>query len=247
MHRSSPLFFTLAGALILTVLCFSCSLVSDDGWRTLTLKDFVNVNGHPDTWTEEDGVIICTGKPFGGARTHVEFTNFELEVEWKHHVYAGNAGVFLWCPESAFTDLPPGSLPRSGIEVQVLDLGYEENFLVNQGRQSNWFTSHGDVFPVGASSMKAVTPEITYTNPDGNEYKVGNPGSSRSFPTQRLTRPVGEWNHYFIRAENGVVTLWVNGEQVNGGTDCKPATGYLALESEGSKVEYRNLRIRPLP
>ena len=221
--------------------------VTGDGWRELTLADFVNVNGTPETWTERDGMIVCSGKPNGGARSTTPFTNFELVLEWKHHVYAGNAGVFIWCPESAFTDLPPGQLPRSGIEVQVLDLGYEENWEKSKGSPSNWFTSHGDVFPVGGSKMKAFTPEITYTRAGGSSAKVGNPGSSRSFPTKRLTNAVGEWNHYYIRAINGEVRLWVNGEEVNGGNECQPATGYLALESEGSLVEYRNLRIRELP
>jgi hypothetical protein len=95
--------------------------------------------------------------------------------------------------------------------------------------------------------MKAFTPEITYTYPDGSSAKVGKPKSPRSFPTKRLSNAVGEWNHYYIRAINGEVRLWVNGEEVNGGNECQPATGYLALESEGSLVEYRNLRIRELP
>ena len=38
------------------------------GWQTLTLADFQNVNGEADTWSEKDGVIVCTGKPNGGAR-----------------------------------------------------------------------------------------------------------------------------------------------------------------------------------
>jgi len=223
------------------------AFIDGDGWRRLTLADFENVNGNADTWTEKDGVIICSGKPNGGARMTKPLTNFEMVVEWKHHVYAGNAGVFLWCPESAFTDLPKGTLPRHGIEVQVLDLGYEERHLKSKGKHSNWFTSHGDVFPVGKSKMTAFTPEITYKSDEGVAYKVGNPKSSRSFPTARLTNAVGEWNHYYIRAINGEVRLWVNGQEVNGGKDCQPATGFLALESEGSKVEYRNLMIRELP
>jgi len=221
--------------------------VTGEGWTELTLEDFVNVNGDPDTWTEKDGVIACTGKPIGGARSEKVYTNFEMVLEWKHHQHAGNSGLFLWCPESAFTDLPPGSLPRSGIEVQVLDLGYETNWLKSKGKHSNWFTSHGDVFPVGGSTMKAFTPEIEYTDEEGKAYKVGNPNSSRSFPTQRLTRPAGEWNHYYVRAINGEVRLWVNGEEVCGGNQCKPATGYLALEAEGAPIEFRNLRIRELP
>lgn len=221
--------------------------ITGAGWQELTLADFVNVNGDEDTWSEADGVITCTGKPLGGARSKKSYGNFEMVVEWRHHVHAGNSGVFVWCPEEAFTDLPKGTLPRTGIEVQVLDLGYEENWLKNKGSHSDWFTSHGDVFPVGAATMTAFTPQITYTDADGEDYEVGKPDSSRSFPTQRLTRRAGQWNHYYIRAINGEIRLWVNGQEVNGGSDCSPAAGYLALESEGAKVEFRNLRLRELP
>ncbi|MHC5026390.1 MAG: 3-keto-disaccharide hydrolase [Planctomycetota bacterium] len=199
-------------------------------WTPLGLSDFVNVNGTDDTWSESDGVIRCSGIPLGGARTTKQYENFELVLEWRHLVEAGNSGVFLWCPESAFTDLPPGKLPRSGIEVQVLDLDYETR---HRDPANIWFTSHGDVFPVGASNMKPFEPAA--------------PNGRRSFPSKQLTKGVGEWNHYYIRAINGEVRLWVNGEEVSGGTDCKPASGYLALESEGSAVEFRNLRIRELP
>ena len=222
------------------------AFITGEGWTPLTLDDFVNVNGDADTWSERDGVIICSGRPIGGARSRSTYTNFELVLEWKHREHAGNSGVFLWCPESAFTDLPPGHLPRSGIEVQVLDLGYEENWERSKGAPSNWFTSHGDVFPVGGSTMSAFTPRIRYEVGEWSA-EVGNPKSSRSFPTRRLTRPAGQWNHYYIRAINGEIRLWVNGEEVNGGTACSPSTGYLALEAEGAPIEFRNLRIRELP
>lgn len=252
MHNSSLLIATGAlSALALGTLVPEAPLraaqITGEGWTALHLADFVNVNGDETTWTETDGVITCSGQPLGGARSQIQYTNFELVLEWKHHVHAGNSGLFLWCPESAFTDLPPGTLPRTGIEVQVLDLGYEENHLKAKGAQSDWFTSHGDVFPVGEASMTAFTPEITYTYADGTSAKVGKPNSSRSFPTKRLTKPAGEWNHYYVRAINGEVRVWVNGEEVNGGRDCSPRTGYLALESEGSLVEFRNLRLRELP
>jgi len=222
------------------------AFVDGEGWTPLTLADFVDVNGDADTWTERDGVIVGTGKPNGGARSKTPWTNFEMVLEWKHHEHAGNSGVFVWCPESAFTDLPKGTLPRSGIEVQVLDLGYEEDWLKAKGKRSDWFTSHGDVFPVGASTMQPFTPSMTYVE-GGETFTAGGSKSTRSFPTKRLTRRAGEWNHYYVRAVNGEVRLWVNGEEVNGGTRCTPATGYLALEAEGAKVEFRNLRVRHLP
>ena len=223
------------------------AFVDGAGWPALTLADFVNVNGDAETWSEKDGVIVCTGKPQGGARTKKTLRNFELVLEWRHLTHAGNSGVFVWCPESAFTDLPPGTLPRSGIEVQVLDLGYEENWLKAKGAHSDWFTSHGDVFPVGSSTMQPFTPEIRYRADDGATFAVGRPDGSRSFPTQRRTLPHGQWNHYYIRAIDGELRLWVNGEEVNGGTRCAPARGYLALEAEGARVEFRNLRLRELP
>ncbi|MCR9245033.1 MAG: DUF1080 domain-containing protein [bacterium] len=223
------------------------AFIDGAGWQKLTLLDFVNVNGRADTWSEQDGVITCTGKPLGGARTQKQYGNFEMVLEWKHHQHAGNSGLFVWCPESAFTDLPPGKLPRSGIEVQILDLGYEENWKKSNGKHSDWFTSHGDVFPVGASKMTALRPQIVYQDEAGQSYSVGSKKSQRSFPTPRLTKRAGEWNHYYVRAINGEVRLWVNGQEVNGGRECQPAKGYLALEAEGAKIEFRNLRIRELP
>ena len=137
-------------------------------------------------------------------------------------------------------------LPRSGIEVQVLDAGYETDWLQQKGKRADWFTGHGDVFPVGASTMRALLPQLTYDE-GGATWSVGNATSARSFPSKRLVLPAGQWNHYYVRAINGELRLWVNGEEVNGGTRCTPATGHLALEAEGAPIEFRNLRIRELP
>lgn len=217
------------------------------GWPKLTLADFEVVNGDPDTWTERDGVIHGTGRPIGGAKSRKSYRNFELVCEWRHLQEAGNSGLFVWCPASAFTDLPKGQLPRSGIEVQVLDLGLETQWLQQKGQRSDWFTSHGDVFPVGSSTMQPFTPQITYQDESGKPYVVGKPTGSRCFPTQRRTKGKGEWNHYYVRAIQGEVRLWVNGEEVSGGTRCQPSEGFLALEAEGAPVEFRNLRLRELP
>ena len=203
------------------------------GWKSLSLADFDNVNCDKDTWSEKDGTIYCTGKPVGVTRSKTTYENFELVAEWRHMKPAGNSGIFLWAPDASFTGLKPGQLPRGGIEVQVLDLEYETRYEKKNGKKSDWFTSHGDVFPVGTSKMKPFAP-------------VSKNGR-RSFPSKRLTLGVEKWNHYYVRAINGEVRLWVNGEEVSGGSNCQPAAGFMALESEGSPVEFRNLRIRELP
>jgi hypothetical protein len=200
------------------------------GWRDLTQEDFVNVNCAEDTWSWKDGVIYCTGKPVGVMRTKEPITNFELVVEWNHRKPGGNSGIFVWATEASLGKLKPGGLPQ-GIEVQVLDLGYKEQY-EKGGKKADWFTCHGDVFPVGVK----MTP-----------FPPTAPNKERSFPTQELSKGSGEWNHYYVRAINGEVRLWVNGTEVSGGTGCNPKTGFLCLESEGSPVEFRNLRIRQLP
>lgn len=202
------------------------------GWRALGEADFVNVNCNPDTWTWKDGVAHCTGQPVGVIRSQKPVGNFELVTEWRHLKSGGNSGVFLWAPEGPLSKLTPGKLPE-GIEVQVLDHGYAEQYEKQNKKKPDWFTTHGDVFPVGASKMTPFPPVA----PDGK----------RSFPTKQLSKGLNEWNHYYIRAINGEVRLWVNGEEVSGGTGCEPRTGYLCLESEGSPVEFRGLRIRELP
>ena len=48
-------------------------------------------------WSIADGVVSCEGSPIGYIRTEAEFTNFELEVEWRFDPArgAGNSGVLL--------------------------------------------------------------------------------------------------------------------------------------------------------
>ena len=206
---------------------------SGPGWKDLGEADFENVNCAADTWTWKNGLAHCTGKPVGVIRTTQPLTNFELAAEWRHLSKAGNSGFFLWAPPQAFEGLPPGKLPGGGIEVQVLDHGYTEQYEQKTGKKADWFRTDGDVFQVGSSSMRPFPPVA--------------PNGKRSFPLGRHSRGTPEWNQYYIRAINGEVRLWVNGHEVSGGAECVPATGFLCLESEGAPVEFRRLRIRELP
>ena len=203
------------------------------GWRTLGAQDFAGVNGSPDTWTWHGDVFHSSGKPIGVIRTRQQLTNFELVVEWRHLEAAGNSGMFVWVPDAALKNLQPGSLPSYGIEVQMLDHGYAEKYEKESGRKGDWFTTNGDIFAVGSSKLTPFPP----TSPDG----------SRSFPRKALSRGVQQWNHYYVRAINGELRLWVNGEEVSGGNGAEPRAGFACLEAEGSPVEFRNIRIRDLP
>jgi hypothetical protein len=182
------------------------------------LSGWVNVNCAPSTWSVREEMIISTGVPTGVMRTEKQYENFELELEWRHMKVTGNAGVFVW--SSALT--APGVPFAKAIEIQVLD-----------GRNSETYTSHGDVFSIHGATMKPDRPHPQ--------------GWMRCLPSERRARPSPEWNHYRVICTNGVIKLAVNGKIVSGASECKPRQGYICLESEGSECHFRNLRIRELP
>lgn len=203
------------------------------GWRALGKDDFTKVNSADDTWSWSNGSLHCTGLPVSVLRTIKEYENFELIVEWSHQKSAGNSGVFVWVTPDSIKNLTEKGKPGlpDGIEVQILDHGYTDKVKA-QGGKTDWFGTNGDVFPVRVK----MTP-----------FPPLSPNGQRSFPRKHLAKGHGEWNHYYIRAINGEVRLWVNGEEVSGGTGCDPRKGFLCLESEGSPIIFRKLRIRELP
>jgi hypothetical protein len=208
----------LLAALVLNALPTTAAEGFVELFNGRDLSGWTNVNCAPETWTWSDGAVHCTGKPTGALRTLRQYENFILELEWRHMKSGGNAGIFIWSSPIA----APGVPFLRAIEVQVLDHGYGK---------SDWFTTHGDVFPIHGSSMKPF----------------GRHNGMRSFPSEERSKGAPEWNHYRITGSNGVLRLAVNGKEVSGGEDCVWRKGYLGLESEGSPTEFRRVRIMELP
>lgn len=209
--------------LVLLLLCCGAVQAEDnDDFQPLfngrDLTGWVLVNTPPQTWRFEDGVLICSGRPIGEIRTAKMYQNFVMELEWRHMVPRGNAGVFVWADDITAVGQPF----HRGVEVQVLENSYGN---------TRGYTTHGDIFPIHGARM---TP-------------VNGRGGSRAFPTENRSRPSPQWNHYRIECRDGSISLAVNGKVVTRGTECSPRKGYICLESEGGVVHYRNVRIRELP
>lgn len=209
------------------------AIINGSGWRKLVEEDFENVNLDADTWTWEGTTAKCTGFPTGVSRTRQQFTNFEMVAKWRHLSVGGNSGFFIWASPAGMAGLKPDQLPQTGIEIQMLDHGFREKYEQNSGRKGDWFSTHGDVFAVGRSKLRPFPP----LSPNGR----------RSFPSEERTLGSPNWNHYYIRAINGEVRLWINGKEVSGGNGADPAKGHICLESEGAPVEIKDIRIRELP
>jgi hypothetical protein len=189
------------------------------------LTGWVNVNTDPDTWTVKDGVLMCKGTPIGVMRTDRQYENFILHVEWKHINPGGNSGVFAW------SDAKPGEKNRlpNGVEIQMLEVNFINMRKGRDGQPLSPGYVHGDLFGVG-----------------GVEIAPDNPRGVRSSSLENRAKPAGEWNTYDVVAIDGVIKLAVNGKFVNGISKSTQKKGYLCLESEGSEIHFRNIKIMEL-
>jgi len=64
--------------------------------------------------------------------------------------------------------------------------------------------------------------------------------------TDGLARPINSWNECRVVCQNGRVSVEINGKRAGEVTGARPVGGHLALQSEGSEVHFRKLRIRRL-
>ena len=68
---------------------------------------------------------------------------------------------------------------------------------------------------------------------------------SKQQPESRV-KPAGEWNVFEITCRGKEMTLWVNGAVVNQWPDCEVQAGYVGLEAEGFRIEFRNAKVKSL-
>jgi Domain of Unknown Function (DUF1080) len=59
-------------------------------------------------------------------------------------------------------------------------------------------------------------------------------------------KPFGEWNKMEITCRGDEVLVKVNGKLVNHATEVSQTKGAIALQSEGTPIEYRNFKLRKL-
>jgi hypothetical protein len=190
------------------------------------LTGWINVNTDKDTWSVQNGLLVCTGHPIGVMRTDKQYENFILHIEWRHMEAGGNSGTFIWSEGT----VPEGKRLPKGLEVQMLELDWVNQHKRDDGTLPPIAYVHGEVF--GANGLKTV--------PD-------NPRGSRSKSIENRCKGKGQWNTYDVVAVDGVVKLSVNGKFVNGISKASVKKGYICLESEGAEIHFRNIKIMELP
>lgn len=175
-----------------------------------------------DIWSVENGVLKCTGKPRGYLQTRRWYRDYELSLQWRWSGdKGGNNGVLV----HSTVPLMFGGWPQS-LEVQ-LQSGSAGDFWVI-GKHVNI-----DVENAEARRMKKV---------EGNLHKHRRIKRLQSDPE----KAIGQWNTMRIICDGGEITVFVNDVKVNHGTNCTVTQGGIALQSEGTPAEFRNITIKPL-
>jgi hypothetical protein len=189
------------------------------GWIFFSKDEDAQVE---DIWSVQDGVLKCTGKPRGYLQTRRWYRDYELSLQWRWSgKKGGNNGVLV----HATVPLMFGGWPQS-LEVQL---------------QSG---AAGDFWVIG----KHV--EIDVPNADTRRMKKVNGNKHQHRRIKRLEsdpeKAVGQWNTMRIICDGDEITVVVNDVTVNHGTHCTVTQGAIALQSEGTPAEFRNISIQPL-
>ena len=196
---------------------------STAGWRGYKSKTV------PASWRVENGSLLsrrAQGQSTGDLITFDEFDNFELLLQWKM-TKGNNSGVIYRATEQH------DQVWQSGPEYQILD---------NAGHLDglNQLASAGACYAVFA-------------------------------PNKDATRPLGQWNQTRILARGKHVEHWLNGEKLleydidsdrwqahvktskffptayGQGNWGQATKGHIGLQDYGGAIEFRNIKIRPLP
>ena len=90
----------------------------------------------------------------------------------------------------------------------------------------------GDFWVIGGTTFKEHT-----TGPEARRVIKMHDSSEK---------PLGEWNKYRIECNGNHIKVFVNGLLQNVATDATVCAGYIALQSEGTSVEFRTVKVEPL-
>lgn len=171
-----------------------------------------------------DGVLVSKGEPRGHLITEREFSDYRLEVEYRFSAKPGNCGVLVHVSKPRVLS---GMFPQS-IEVQM---------------QSG---DAGDFWCIG-ENIEVPDMEKRRPRKEGQAFGGGAADARRILNlTDGSEKPPGEWNTMVIECKGAEIRVTVNGTLVNHGFRATAAKGKIALQAEGSEVEFRKIEWKPL-
>lgn len=169
-----------------------------------------------------NGLLVSLASPGGHLITDKTYENFKVEVEYRFSAKPGNCGVLVHAskPRRLY-----GMFPQS-IEVQM---------------QSG---DAGDFWCIGED---IEVPDMENRRGPRESWGVDGDKARRiKNLTDKSENPLGDWNRMVIECKGDQIRVWVNGDLVNHGRKATASKGRIALQAEGSEVEWRKVLLTPL-
>ena len=169
-----------------------------------------------------NGMLVSLGTPNGHLITDSVYQNFRLNVEYRFAAVPGNCGVLVFAstPRALYKMFP------KSLEVQMM----------HQNAGDFWCIVE-DITVPGMENRRG--PKADWGITEGKERRVKN-------LTDSSENAVGKWNSMTIECVGNSIKVWVNGDMVNYGFNCTASKGNIALQAEGSEVEFRKVELTPI-
>ena len=191
------------------------------GWH-IDVPDMDKDKSLKNPFIIRNGMLVSLGTPGGHLITDAIHQNYRLEVQYRFAGTPGNCGILVHAstPRALY-----GMFPKS-IEVQ----------LMHENAGDFWCI----VEDIRVQDMeKRRGPKDNWGTTEDKLRRITN-------LTDGTEKPLGEWNDVKIECLNTSVKVWVNGVLVNLGFDCTTQKGQIALQAEGSEVEFKKILLTPI-
>lgn len=191
------------------------------GWH----MDVPELDNNPDArkpFVVRDGMLVSLGTPGGHLITDKPHGDYRLVAEYRFPGKPGNCGVLVHAskPRALY-----GMFPQS-LEVQMM----------HENAGDFWCIQEDIAVP---DMVKRRGPKEKWGGKEGDARRIPN-------LTDGAEKPLGEWNRMVIECLGDQIKVWVNGQLVNHGHDCTAKQGQIAVQAEGSEVEFRKLELTPI-
>lgn len=176
----------------------------------------------PPAFIVRSGLLVSLGEPRGHLISDSSYRDYRLEVEYRFPGKPGNAGVLVHAstPRALY-----GMFPRS-MEVQL-----------EHGNAGDFWCIVEDIRVPDMERRRG--PRADWGITEGKARRIVN-------LTDSSEKALGEWNTMVIEAVGRAIRVWVNGDLVNDGSDATADHGQIALQAEGSEIEFRKLLLSPI-
>jgi hypothetical protein len=191
------------------------------GWHADVPELDKNPDG-PKPFMVRNGLLVSLGDPRGHLISDNEYQNYRLIVEYRFAGKPGNCGVLVHASQPrALYEMFPQS-----IEVQM----------AHENAGDFWCIAEDIAVP---DMEQRRGPKENWGTTADKVRRILN-------LTDGSEKPAGEWNTMVIECVDDKVKVWVNDDLVNEGFNCTAKKGHIALQAEGSEVEFRKLVLTPI-